>query len=211
MKRRGFLTLTAFAPFLLSGCLTSQLIDEANSDNVRQYTETIDSVLISADRKKLVFLGAEYHYIFDAPEHFVELLASPLHSLIRADVSSFSVIPDENVDGYIDLKVPKSSALTPQQKEQLVDFGFSGTELVRQISLKGARYDARKFERSRLSSTSLNQSYSVRVHETQHSSAKKAMLLMTPVTVALDGALMILAVPLIPVGIYLFSNMRLVG
>jgi hypothetical protein len=206
MKRRSFLALAASTPFLLSGCLTSQLIDAANSDEKVYYIETIGSVLISADQAKLVFLGADYHYVFDTPEHFAEILASPLHPLIRANVGSFYTTADENVQGAFVLEVIKPSDLTEEQKQQLTGLGFTGDKWTRRIDLDGMRYSAKKFERSKVSPTFLNQSYQVTVYEPGHSNVKKIALLLTPVTVALDGALMILAIPLVPIGIFLLSD-----
>ncbi|QSN63518.1 hypothetical protein [Caballeronia sp. M1242] len=209
MKRRSFLTLAAMTPLLLSGCVTSELIETANSDDRFQYTETIDSVLISADRNKLVFLGADYHYIFDAPTHFADVLSSAVHPLIHAEVTTFDVGPDGKASGAFDLKISDASKLTPEAKAQLIDFGFSERNWTRRILLNGTRYSAKHFDRSKLSPTVLNQSYQVTVYETRHSNMKKVALLLTPVTVALDGALMILSIPLIPVAVVMLSKMRI--
>ncbi|WP_250501904.1 MULTISPECIES: hypothetical protein [unclassified Caballeronia] len=199
MKRRKFIALTVSMPFALSGCLTSGLNEEAKSPDYYRYAETISSVLISADQKTLVFLGKNYHYIFDAPDHFVDVLQSPFHAGMTADVNQFYVDGDSNVSGSFVLNLDKAASFSEEQKEELGNLGIDPQRRSLSFRLSGRRYDAKGFDRSKVNPMLLNQSYEVSVREQHYSNAKKVILLATPVTVAADGALMILAIPLLPV------------
>jgi hypothetical protein len=71
------------------------------------------------------------------------------------------------------------------------EWTFNGT-------LKGRRYAAGESARGNEASTPLNRSYSVRILEQPSAGEAVAKIALTPVTVAVDGALMIAAVVLLP-------------
>jgi hypothetical protein len=65
---RAFLIWSALFSLGMTGCFTHDLNEKIRNDVL--YTEEISSVLMSEDGTKLVFIGDDYHYIFDAPVEF---------------------------------------------------------------------------------------------------------------------------------------------
>ncbi len=76
-------------PFVLTGCMTHDLLTRAKSDS--SYTEEVASILISEDEKKLVFIGEDYHYIFDAPMELTNSLRSTFRKSLYAKYKHFRV------------------------------------------------------------------------------------------------------------------------
>jgi hypothetical protein len=202
MNRRKFLTAAAAAPLILSACttVTDSLNESIAEHGYRIYKETVSSVLISADGRKLVFFGPEYHYIFDAPEHFAELMDSPLHAKMRAKFNQFDVGEDGGVSGYITIYL---DAVLADEMDAAKQLGFSttykGTQMHRDIELNGKRYSAKGFDASKVDQKLLVKTYEVSVREKNTFNAAKALYVLTPITVAADGVLTLLTVPLFPV------------
>lgn len=183
-----------------SGCATKSLYSNiGETPDYIHYAEKVDQILISADGKKVVFIGPEYHYIFDAPEHMAALLDSPLHKGLAARFSTFSVSSGGAVDGLINLTLekPDEGGLELARGYGFDDTSDAGT--FRDIViLTGKRYRAGTFNGASANKP-LNTSYVVQVREKAPMNAKKALALLTPVTIAADGVLTILSVPLLPV------------
>jgi hypothetical protein len=190
----------------VSGCITSDLQDSIRKGDYRAYTESIDSVLISADGKTLVFLGQKYHYIFDAPDTFSALLDSPLHERMRAQVGLFSVDEAGVVRGGFDIELKDVSP--GEETRQAIELGFHSKTMARRISLKGRRYSADGFDLSKVNQRMLLKTYQVSVREKNPLNGKKALYVLTPITVALDGTLMILSIPLLPIAYLMLRNAR---
>ncbi len=187
-------------PLLLSGCfpLTEGLHENITKEEYRDYSESIDSVLITADRTMLVFLGRDYHYIFDAPKGFIELLESPLDNDVEASVLEF-VVDGNTVRGSIRIKLTNATA---DQMRQSKELGFTlkgSSEAMKLFELAGKRYSAKGFDSSNVNKKLLRRSYEVTVREKKSSDAKKLLYVLTPITVAADGLLSIMAIPLVPV------------
>jgi len=215
MNRRLFI-FSSVAVLLSSttGCLvTHQLYDTINEPKYQNYTETVNQILFSADGKKLVFIGPEYHYIFDVPEHLEALLNSPLHKKMTAEIVAFSVNRDAKVTGRVYLNIEKPN---DDEKSQVMALGFldshDGHSLYCFFDLQGTRYSAKGFNMP-ASTMRLNQSYAVNVREQLPIGVKKALVLLTPLTVAADGAIVLLAIPLIIFGgpyiLYATTQIRL--
>jgi hypothetical protein len=210
MQRRRFILAAAVAPLLATGCTatTDSLKKTINENDYRTYTENVDSVLISADGSKLVFLGAEYHYVFAAPVHLTALLDSPLHEKVKASMSQFNVDEDGNVSGNISIALESDSTIEKQQAA-LMGFEVWGESFSYQkIALSGKRYAAKGFEASKVDKKYLSKAYSVTVRDKNAFNGKKILYVLTPITVAADGVLTILAIPLYPVAIALLSSGR---
>lgn len=198
MNRRIFIcALSAIAIGSLSGCVTHSLYENIDRPEYRTYAETVNQILISADGKNLVFIGPDYHYIFDAPEHFAQVLDSPLHKDLTATFDSFSVSTDGAVNGVVRLELAnldeKDTILASQ-------YGFrtAGKKMWRHLKMSGKRYQAGSSLEA-IEEKRLNTPYVVDVRETLPPGGKRALALLTPVTVAADGALMIVALPLLPI------------
>lgn len=102
--------------------MTKSLKDEIRTGDYQTYSETVNSVLISADGSKLVFLGKRYHYIFDAPENFAAFLDSPLDARAKVYIGQFDASETGTVTGYIELSLDNLSIAEIQQSKRL---GFS--------------------------------------------------------------------------------------
>jgi hypothetical protein len=200
MNRRSFLAACSIAALgsvagcVIQGGVTDSLLTKANAHDYRDYTETVDHILITTDGKKIIFIGPTYHYIFDAPEHFQELLASPLHAKMTAEFLNFMVYPSSAVQGTIKLKLEK-----PDQNDQALmqTYGFTGADK-KVIELRGTRYNAGNFEMpSNLQP--LNQPYQVAVTEQLSTQSKKPLVLLTPLALAADGVLVLIGVPVMAI------------
>lgn len=192
MNRRLFLlygTTTACAA--LGGCVTPALFKD------KEYNEKITSFMISADGKKLVVLGEQYHYIFDMPEKLLPVLKSDYRTHLNSSFDGFHV-DGSVVTGYYSLRL-RDNAPTEERQQATAD-GFKSIlhgELYFSGDIQGTRYSAADFEQ-KLTAQSFNQDYLVHVTETLSPLDKGVRMLATPITVAADGALLLGGVLLIP-------------
>lgn len=209
MNRRLFIAAcTTTALPILSGCVTSNLMEEAKKKDYRYYTETVDRVLITEDRKALVFIGSEYHYVFTETEGIGKILDSPLHAKLVGSIQQASVSADGKTTVYVDLSLAN---LTVEEVSQARQFGFeqltSGRAPRRSIKLSGTRYKPHEHIPP-ASSTALNQAHLVKVEETLPSGGKAALYLLSPITVGVDGVLILLTIPLLPVLVPMIATAR---
>jgi len=177
---------------LLTGCVTRALFQN------REYREDISSVLISQDGKKLVVIGKRYHYIFDAPRAIVQTLRASFHPFVSGAFGKFYVDSGGQTSGRYRL-VLSSSALEKDRADALAA-GYKAMEGSSHLSfdgeLRGVRYSAGDV---RLPATAekLNKTYRVIISAEYSTVQKAARSLLTPVTVAMDGVLLITGVPLV--------------
>jgi len=181
---------------LLTGC-TRALFKN------REYSEDISSVLISQDGKKLVAIGKQHHYIFDAPRAIVQTLRASFHPFVSGAFGKFYVDSDGQISGRYRLAL--SSFALEQDRADAIAAGYKPTEdghLAFDGELKGVRYSAGDV---RLPATAekLNQTYRVLISAEQSTAMKAAKSLLTPITVAVDGALFIVAIPLLAISLSL--------
>lgn len=73
--------------------------------------------------------------------------------------------------------------------------------------MQGARYSAANFSMP-AGTKPLNKPYRVEVREALPNGAREALVGMTPLTVAADGALILLAIPLIPLVLVVMRDLR---
>ncbi|RZT42101.1 hypothetical protein [Cupriavidus agavae] len=178
MQRRQFLPLLLVSLLGTSGCVTRGMYEADNYPDYELYTETVSQILMSQDGKKLVVVAPLYHYIFDAPPGLVDLLNSPLREKLSANFSVFTVTRENAVSGNVEVK--GTGAKQPA------------------LTLHGTRYRAGT-KALPLQAEALNQTYAVTVREETPSAPLPLKILATPLTVAADGVIVLLAIPLVPI------------
>lgn len=181
---------------LSAGCVTSQLL----SDRHHTYEENISSLLISQDEKKIVALGKDFHYIFDAPPELVRLLRSPLKKNVAGYFGQFDVDRNDKITGTLQIA---TTALTPspEDEQEALALGFkkvSDNRLSIGWTLRGTRYRADPSV-TYPEVQKLNNAYRVVVSAEPTTLERLAKVPLTPITVAIDGVLVLSAVVLSPI------------
>ncbi|MBV8659627.1 MAG: hypothetical protein JO142_17540 [Burkholderiales bacterium] len=187
---------------LATGCATEAL----NKPNT--YTESVSSVLISQDQQKLVFIGRQYHYVFDAPPVLVQVLQSPVHQSVTSSLNSFHVDETSHITGQFALRVgPK----TPDADKQVAaNLGFqkygddgAGSWYLYKGTLNGTRFGAS--DTGAGNTQALNRTYQVTITESPTAGQKAAKAVLSPVATAADGVMFIGALPLLAVTTGMFA------
>jgi hypothetical protein len=159
------------------------------------YTEDVSNVFAASDKSNLVVIGARYHYIFKAPAGLLDALASGVHPSMDAKFSDFYVDSQNHVSGSLKLIIrsvaPEASELASQFEFRKVGYSFEKV-----MPLDGVRFVSPSSFASE--STTLNRSYSVRVREPEGIAKRGLKIAATPVTLAADGGLLLLGLPLVP-------------
>jgi len=180
---------------LLTACATSY--------STRTYKESFSSILISEDQKKIVVLGERFHYVFDVPERLPAFLGSPLRPSLSARFSHLSVEEDGHIQGYLHLFLPfEHRKATEEQKLLAGELGMTVIHSLvysaEEMHLKGQRFLANQAAVPPGTSTSLNREYIAEIYEQPTKAEIYARLHPSPVQRAADGALVLLAIPLLP-------------
>jgi hypothetical protein len=197
LKRRQFLggaLLAASTPILLGGC--------ASAPETRYYDETVSSIMVSTDKKHIVFFGTRYHYIFDMPARLPALLESPFRDKMKANFTGFQVYSKRTMTGDLSIEIDMSGEgpeavaairkLIPDKNNDLPAY-VARTD---RIKMRGKRYDS-KSDLQPGQAQKLNRPYTVRL--TEYPSDKETRAYEeSPVRKMTDGALLIMFVPLIP-------------
>ncbi len=218
-KRRHFL-ITGLLPLLprvpqaplllgLAGCASqspnaSDELSAANPAAARKpriYTEQVASLLISQDRKQLVVLGDQYHYVFEAPADLLRLLESTLKPRLSAAIGPFHVALDGSTQGGYQVFLPPDLSEDEAELAQSLGFAKSASEtpgwfLTR--PLQGKRYVVGNTFRAARSPHLLNRAYTVTVEALEAPGQKTVEQLATPVAIASDGVLLIYYAALAP-------------
>lgn len=180
----------------VSGCVVTKSLFK---DTV--YHEKLSTILISEDLRQIVFMGAAYHYIFEAPAGIVESMSSGFHQNITATFDDFHVDSKGVVTGAVLLRL--SAQASDAEKISAARLGYtrttSGTalyccEYAQRIS--GIRYEANNVLPT-LPSQKLNRTYDITITAEQSTAEKAAKTLLTPITATVDGLLVIGAIPLL--------------
>jgi len=157
----------------------------------REYKENISSILVTSDGGKLVFVSDEYHYIFQAPQLLTDTFGAPFYRSVQANFDQFYVSRSDTVTGSFDLIVPVSAPDGDRQAASATGFAckrIGDREFCQvKVELKGTRYAANgtlPVGRNQ----SLKKSYPVHVSADESAGAK---ILLTPLTVAADGAILV--------------------
>lgn len=203
MKRTLIIAATVLPMFAFSACapVTKSLYSEITQKEYKNYTESVNQILVTSNGRQIVVLGADQHYIIDTPPGLVQVLDSPLHPKVQAQMDRFNVTPTSDMTGSFTLILPAGASSEDQQRAQA--FGFSKNpdgRMTQSFLLSGKRYSAKGFTMPSALAKKFNQTYSVQIREELLSAGKAALVLLTPLTVAADGVLTLLAIPLVPLG-----------
>ena len=201
--------------YLLIGCTqtTTSLWEKPT------YTESINLFLTTKDKSEFVFIGGEYHYIFQNTSSLVDILNWEDRELLTAlFYDSFVVDSSNAITGSYVIVCPCHN-LEKDQEKWLEHMGFtrpSDDELsrlggnvtyVKQGRIHGTRYLSGDVEFPH--SARLNRIYSIQVEEERNYSfgGKMGRAALTPIAVAEDGvatiglgAALIVAVPFVVIG-----------
>lgn len=197
--RRALILLGGAAAIPMSiGCITAAVMSGGDRET---YTENVDSVLLSADGKTLAVIGKEHHYLFDAPEPLRLLLQSELRDVVQANFRTFMVDAQQRISGTYFLQLGKDA--TQEQKDEALAAGFKASPsgvLSYNGSLSGTRYAANGIQAT-TASQKLRKTYTITISAEKSAGSKAAStagkLLLTPITLAADGVLILVAVPLL--------------
>ena len=178
----------------MTGCLTHALREKIRND--ASYTEEVTSVLMSEDGKKLVFIGDDYHYIFDAPVRLSHSLRSSFRKSLFAKFKGFRVDKNDHIIGNITISLDESAS--EEDKEKAIRLGYDKQSVgpALELSLQGKRYKSGGVTTDRVG-YKLNYTYKITVLEERSSLEKSALTALTPITVLADGVLVITGVSLV--------------
>ena len=196
VRRRAALSLMAGAALALAACAASAPPQPARP---RTYTETISSVLVSEDGKRIAAIGSSHHYIFDAPEVLVNALRSPVHPQLTATFAAFHLDQRGTVTGDWLLTLAPDATPAQQQAAQAVG-------LVREVDgvwtasgrLKGQRFTGWTYS-LRGPQDKLNKPYTIEITTDAGAADVAVDDAATPIRMAADGVQLIYWAPLAPV------------
>ena len=188
------LTISVFFSTLsLTGCATADLWRKQNS------YDNISSFYVSSDLKKLIIVGDEYHYLFDAPESLTQSLTSPIHDLLKAEIPSVHL--RDNGEVYADYKLflDKEDGKKFIEKAKQLNYKDNNKgSLVLQGSLEGKRYTpTEQFKSANIQS--LNRTYQIELIRDYNAGELAGNLALSPITIANDGVLLLFLTPVIAV------------
>ena len=190
MNRRYFICrmLTAVTATSLSGCITYGLFEP------EEYDEHVSSLLISKDGKYFVVMTKQYHYVFAAPPAIVASVKSSYHAAISASFSGFNVDAAGKTTGRVVLFLSRPSQ---EILQAAIKDGYTANEygvefdtlLTGQRYLAGDVFPTEQYQ--------LNETHTIHVTAEQSKIKKAGKLLVSPVTVAVDGVLFVFGAPVI--------------
>ena len=191
---RPLLALILILPLGMTGCMTHELRTMARSDS--SYTEEVTSILMSEDGENIVFIGNDYHYVFDAPVELSNSLRSSFRKSLFAKFKEFRVDTHNQVVGKVTIVLDESAS--QDDKNEAIKIGYEERPIspTLELSILGKRYSSGNVTIDR-SGYKLNYTYQVKVLEERGSLEKAALTAATPITVLADGALFLIAVPLV--------------
>ncbi len=178
---------------VLAGCASSGVPHE------HRYTESVSSVLVSEDGKRIAAIGSNHHYIFGAPEVLVNALRSPVHPQLTATFSTFHVDQRGMVTGDWLLTLARDASPAARQTAQSLGLapGADGV-LAASGHLQGQRFTGWTYK-LRGPQDKLNRAYVVEF-TTDASAADVAVDdAATPIRLAADGVQLIYWAPLAPI------------
>jgi hypothetical protein len=192
--RREFLVWTALLSLGITGCVTHELREKIRSD--ASYTEEVTSVLFSEDGEKLVFIGDDYHYVFDVPVRLSLSLHSSFRKSLFAKFKEFRVDKNAHIIGNITITLDESAS--QKDKKEAIELGYDEESVspTLELSLQGKRYKSGGVATDRVE-YKLNYTYKLTVLEERSSLEKAALTSATPISILADGVLIIGGVSLV--------------
>lgn len=206
--KKVMLILSAISFMVLGGACVTTAVLESKSYNTKTYNETVSSFLVSADKKNILVLGKDRHYLFHFKPKLQRILGSSINKKIHAEFNTFNLNTEKTtVRGNFRLKA-MAEQVSAKEAATLKSLGFvlrskTKTQPAHWQSyqyLSGKYYRAGNFALPQ-DSRYLNQSYNVKIRERslkKSNGVRKALL--TPLAIAADGALMIGAIPFLILG-----------
>ncbi len=199
MERRQFIKLisAAVGAGMLSGCETfGDSADAGFTKSLfkeKSYDEQLSKIYLSGDDKKLIVIATEYHYIFDVPKPLLTTLKTSLHQFVTGTLGEMSVDGNNKTSINVGL-VLKKDAPEAEQKIAL-DSGFARTGSDKKTisfnqDLHGVRYSSGG-AKPPADSVKLNKHYTVHVSATLSKGQKAGKMLLTPLTITADGAVIL--------------------
>lgn len=194
MQRRTFLlSMMAMSSLAMTGCVTNRLLDSGG-----YYTEEISSLFISKDGKTLVAVTQNYHYIFEAPKVVVNTLQKSFHQYVSANFSDFHVDENEVTKGRLTLTISDApeaeiASATSSGYKKYTNAISANCDLIGKRYKANGAISAEKYV--------LNHPYKIFVTAPDSTSEKAAKLLLSPITIAVDGVLILFGVPLMLLGL----------
>ncbi len=229
MNRRQFcLGSVALTAVAVSGCATRSVWDDVSSTKYHTYYDQINAFYVNPDQSQFVILSDRFHYIFNT-RGVIPLLKSGLRSRYIVDIQDMrmpepSAANELPITGRLVFALPVNK-LSASELKQAKDLGFAsasptekqkaievaklrnvdvdeGSEyLVQTVNIAGRRYSP-KAGVSYGNSQHFYRQYNVPVVQERTSvNAAKAIgaTLVTPITLAADGVLLLLGLPLLAV------------
>lgn len=190
--RRSFLlALAAAATLPLTACVTRQLL----GSNRHRHSEEINSILLSADEKNLVVITGGYHYLFPAPAAIVATIKQDFQRHVSASFSDFRVDDEGSTLGEVTLQLEAGAPEAAGRAAAQAGYRDSASGMYAQCSLHGRRY--RAGAQVPAQQYTLNRTYRVQIDAPAAAGERAGKLMLTPITLALDGALLLFGVPLL--------------
>ena len=193
--------------FAATGCATTGALRD-EMDSVVTYTEEVSSILISEDEKQLVFIGNNYHYIFDVPEQFLLTLKSSFRKSISVHFGKFRIGKNNNIKGKVGIVL--NEPLSGMQRYEAISNGYElkkdngggkvnsiqysdrnlynrlGDHFANVFSLKGTRSKSRGITEGKYK-YKLNRSYKVTVLDKRGMLEKTAIASIMPIAIMFDS------------------------
>lgn len=193
MFRLAIALAIAFTCVLSSSCALDPTTTERLWEN-NYYDETVDSFLITENGEKLVVIGRGYHYIFPLDDKLKGILSSDYRKYIVPHFADFLVDSNHKISGRYNLIV-----LLGDDEVQRIWLESAGFEFIKVSkdgksryhfggTLNGKRYLANVPLDARYNFKKL---YSLKIEEDASPVTKGVKALATPVTVSVDGIVMV--------------------
>lgn len=228
MNRRQFCLGSVVVVAGVSGCATRAVWDDVSNTKYHTYYDQINAFYVNQDQSQFVVLSDRFHYIFNTLS-VIPLLKSNLRSRYVVDIQNMrmpepSAANELPIHGSLFFALPVRK-LNPSELSQARALGFEiasptekqkaievaklrdipvdeGSEyLIKTVTISGHRYTP-KVGVTYGNSEHFYRQYNVPVVQERTSvNAAKALgaTLVTPITLAADGILMLLGLPLLAV------------
>ncbi len=197
------LVMMIIVALLLSGCMTAMLWEDNGSSGMTttSYEDTIESFMVTQDGGKIVFASQKYHYILDSDPALVFLLTHKDELPVRY---AFNQGTYGIHNGYTTATFNASLSLLDINPQIIHAFNdhhygvFQGNQLLFSFNLHGTRYQSDPKINDKM--THLHTPITLHFGEsTSPSDAEQRVktltkVALTPLTLAADGAIIILGV-----------------
>lgn len=182
--------------FLGTGCLTKSLWETKGNYETYQEKDTIRSFMMTQDQKTVVFLGDHYHYVFNNYEQVQQLLSQRTDPNIKFlfDQGNYQILNETQISVAFPVSVDNNASASMQAwaKEERFVAQNNGT-WKRTFYLGGTRYlaDANVTQKGAMLSKPLELTFEGKRQANVTAAQTVGKILMTPVAIAGDGALVL--------------------